>query len=90
MFSKCTPLVKYLASIGTIITALALIVGVAAAAGDTRWVTVVAQNASEQRELQRDIKKLEIEEEQGTATPADKAYKQFLELQLQELKSIDG
>ena len=83
-------MVKALASIGTVITAVALLMGAAAWAGDTRWVTVVAQNAAEQRELQRDIKKLEIEEEQGTATPADIAFKKFLQLQLQELSPADG
>jgi len=82
--------VKGVVSAAAVVSACAVLLGAAAWAGDTRWVTVTAQAETEQRQLRREIKKLEIEEEAGTASPTDKAFLKFLQQDLESLKQIDG
>ena len=88
-FSECSAAVKVLVAAATIVSSIAVLTGAAAWAGDTRWVTVTAQAQSEQRQLLRDIKRLELKEESGTASPEDKAFRKFLEQDLESLKKLE-
>lgn len=89
-FSECSIAIKIIVAAATVVSSVAVLAGAAAWAGDTRWVTVTAQAQSEQRQLKREIKKLQIEKDAGTATDTDKAYLQFLLQDLERLQQIDG
>ena len=68
-----------------IITALSVVSGAAVWAGDTRWVTISSQQQSELRQLKRDIKRLELKDKAGNATPEDRAFVEFLKREAEEL-----
>jgi hypothetical protein len=73
--------------------------GAASWAAETKFQTLVAQaeyvqqvsedqEAGEIRQLKRDIKRLELKDENGNATPEDRAFIQFLLQDLEELQQI--
>ena len=68
-----------------VITAIATIGGAGVYAADTRYVTVAAQQQSELRQLKRDIKRLELKDQSGNATPEDRAFIEFLKQEAEEL-----
>lgn len=83
-----TPIVKWVTGAATVVTAVSVLSGAAVWAADTRYVTLAAQTQSEIRQLERDIKRLELKDENGNATPEDKAFKEFLKHDLEQLKQI--
>ena len=96
-FSQWRPCWKWITSTAAVITAVAAITGGVTWAADTRYVTLVAQaeyiqmvndekKASEVRQLKRDIRRLELKEQAGNASPEDRAFIQFLKQDLEELQ----
>lgn len=81
------PIWKWLGAAAGILTTISMLGGVAVWAADTRYVTVVAQQQSEQRQLRRDIKRLELKDESGNASPEDKAFMEFLKQDLEDLQT---
>ena len=85
VFSELRACYKWLIGVASAVTAFSVLLSATVWAADTRYVTVTAQQQSEQRQLKRDIKRLELKENAGNATPEDKAFKQFLEQDLEDL-----
>ena len=82
-----TPVVKVLTSAAAVVTAVVTLGGAAVWAADTRYVTLVAQAQTEMRQLKRDIKRLELKEESGNASPEDKALVEYLKQDLEDLQT---
>lgn len=91
------PLFKRITMYASVITAIGVIMGAAAWAADTRYHTLEAQKeyviqvaeaktASEVRQLKRDIKRLQIKVENGSASAEDKAFIQYLQQDLEDLQ----
>ena len=88
VFSELRACYKWLIGVASVVTALSVLLSATVWAADTRYVTVTAQAQSEQRQLKRDIKRLELKEDAGNASAEDKAFKKFLEQDLEHLESI--
>lgn len=98
-FSEIKPLWKWITGAGAVITALAVIGNAISWAADTKYHTLVAQEAYVQkvsndniaddiRQLKRDIKRLELKDQAGNASPEDRAFIQFLLQDLEELEQL--
>jgi len=77
--------IKWLISAASVVTAVTVLAGAAVWAADTRYVTLVSQAQTEIRQLKRDIKRLELKDENGNASAEDKAFKEFLRQDLDHL-----
>ncbi len=77
--------VKIIISTAAVITALTTITAAMVWAGDTRYVTIAAQQQSEARQLKRDIKRLELKDENGNASAEDRAFLEYLKQDLEEM-----
>lgn len=95
-FSELNLVWKWITSTGAVISAFAIIAAGIAWAADTRYHTLIAQEAYVQkvssdniaddiRQLKRDIKRLELKDQAGNASPEDRAFIQFL---LQDLEAL--
>ncbi len=80
------PITKWIVGAASVVSAVSVLVGTAVWAADTRYVTVAAQNQYEQRQLKRDIRRLELKEENQNISPEDKAFLEFLRQQLEEIQ----
>jgi len=67
------------------VAAITTLAGAAVWAADTRYVTIAAQQQAELRQLRRDIKRLELKDESGNASPEDRAFLEFLKRDAEEL-----
>ena len=96
-FSEIKPVWRIVTGISALITAIGVTVAGIAWAADTRYHTLVAQEAYVQqvsndniaddiRQLKRDIKRLELKDEAGNASPEDKAFIQYLQQDLEALQ----
>ena len=99
-FSEWSSISKWVVSVASSISALAVIAGGVVWAGDTHYLTkeehevYIEQVASQDRQkeirqLKREIKRLELEEQHGDSSPSDEVYKEFLIEDLEYLQSIE-
>jgi len=97
-FSEIKPVYKWITGAGAIITALAIIGNAISWAADTKYHTLVAQEiyvqkvsndniADDIRQLRRDIKRLELKDQAGNASPEDKAFVEYLKQDLEDLET---
>ena len=88
--------IKWLISVAGVITSISILIGAVGWAADTRYQTLIAQAAYVQkvssdniaddiRQLKRDIKRLELKDQAGNASPEDRAFIQYL---LQDLEAL--
>ena len=96
-FSELKPVWRIATGVGAIITAIGVVFAGIAWAADTRYHTLVAQDAYVQqvssdniaddiRQLKRDIKRLELKDEACNASAEDKAFVRYLQQDLEELQ----
>lgn len=96
--ADCSAITQMVVKVSMFITAIGICAGAAAWAADTRYHTLVAQaayvqtvndekRASEIRQLQREIYRLELKDENGTASGEDKAMSKYLQRDLEELQA---
>lgn len=98
-YSELSSIWKSVVSAGAVISAIAIIFSAVSWAADTKYHTLVAQElyvqkvSQEQvegdiRQLKRDIKRLELKDEHGNASPEDRAFVQYLLQDLETLQQI--
>ena len=84
MISKATAITFKTAAV---VTAITVISGTVVCAGDTRWVTIAAQQQAELRQLKRDVKRLELKDMNGNASAEDRAFLEYLKQDIEELSN---
>ena len=84
MISKATAITLKTAAV---VTAITVISGTVVWAGDTRWVTIAAQQQAELRQLKRDVKRLELKDMNGNASAEDRAFLEYLKQDIEELSN---
>lgn len=98
-FSEIKPVWKMVTGAGAMISAIAIIFAGVTWAADTRYHTLLAQviyvqkvsqqsTESEIRQLKRDIRRLELKDQNGNASPEDRAFVQFLKQDLEALQLL--
>ena len=90
MTPAVTRVAKWIGGVAAVITSFSVLAGAAAWIGDTRYVQLevfeVAQVDSEIRQLKREIRRLELNQQSGNTTPADDAYLEFLRQELEGME----
>ena len=95
--ADCNKITQWVLKIAALITAIGVCAGAAAWAGNHQWHTITAQaeyvqavadekRSSEVRQLKRDIKRLQLKIDNGTASAEDRAFVEYLKQDLEELQ----
>ena len=88
---------KWLVSSASVVTAVTILIGAVSWAADTKYFTIESQeiyvqevsaeqSEGEIRQLKRDIKRLELKDENGNASPEDRAFVEYLQQDLEALQ----